>query len=75
MGPFGCIPMIKALFPETKTACVDKVKTLAKLHNKAFSTLLQELERQLKDFKYSMINILLRAKDWRTHQNTVKPYI
>ncbi|KAL5579644.1 hypothetical protein UlMin_012086 [Ulmus minor] len=56
MGPFGCIPMIKALFPETKTACVDKVTTLAKLHNKAFSTLLQELGRQLKDFKYSMLD-------------------
>ena len=54
LGPYGCSPLFKALKPGNTGACFEELTTLVKLHNKALSKVLLELQSQLKGFKYSM---------------------
>ena len=54
LPPWGCIPYIKAQIPGNTGACMEKLTTLVKLHNRALSKVLPKLESQLKGFKYSM---------------------
>ncbi|KAF5466291.1 hypothetical protein F2P56_016233 [Juglans regia] len=51
LAPLGCFPLLKAI---NAGECVDKITALVKLHNKALPHVLQELESQLKGFKYSI---------------------
>lgn len=58
MQPLGCLPCKREITPKTGNngACEKEITTLAKLHNKAFSEVLEKLERQLNGFKYSITN-------------------
>lgn len=56
VGPLGCLPMIKAVYPELNGSCVKNFLTHANLHNKALSIALKKLERQLLGFKYSIFD-------------------
>ncbi|KAF5466297.1 hypothetical protein F2P56_016238 [Juglans regia] len=51
LAPLGCLPLLKVI---NAGECVDKITALVKLHNKALPHVLQELESQLKGFKYSI---------------------
>ncbi|XP_010270696.1 PREDICTED: GDSL esterase/lipase 5-like [Nelumbo nucifera] len=53
LGPLGCVPALRALKPENKGRCLEEALTLSKLHNKALSNLLRELESQFPELKYS----------------------
>ena len=54
LPPAGCAPYIIALIPGNKSACMEELTILAKLHNRALSKVLLKLESQLKGFKYSV---------------------
>ncbi|KAE8077002.1 hypothetical protein FH972_015612 [Carpinus fangiana] len=58
MQPLGCLPSKRETTSKTGSigACEEEITTLAKLHNKAFSEVLEKLERQLNGFKYSITN-------------------
>jgi thiamine pyrophosphokinase len=58
MQPLGCLPCKRETTSKTGStgACEEEITTLAKLHNKAFSEVLEKLERQLNGFKYSITN-------------------
>ncbi|KDO45746.1 hypothetical protein CISIN_1g016962mg [Citrus sinensis] len=51
--PLGCLPAMKVLFPGSTSPCVEDAQEFVQLHNKALSELLQELEGELKGFKYA----------------------
>ncbi|KAI9162619.1 hypothetical protein LWI28_028995 [Acer negundo] len=54
--PLGCMPSMKVLIVPGSTSgnsCQEDGTELAKLHNKALSASLQELERVLEGFRYS----------------------
>ncbi|KAJ4717684.1 GDSL esterase/lipase [Melia azedarach] len=51
--PLGCIPGMKVLLPGNRGCCVEEAQELVRLHNKALSRLLQELETQLQGFRYA----------------------
>ena len=53
LGPLGCIPGMKLLVSGSTSSCVDKATTLAHLHNKALSIVLQKLENRLEGFKFA----------------------
>lgn len=57
VGPLGCIPLQRALDTGSNGSCSGKVTSVLKLHNTALSKALQELESQLKGFKYSYHNL------------------
>lgn len=44
---------MKVLFPGSTSPCVEDAQEFVQLHNKALSELLQELEGELKGFKYA----------------------
>ncbi|KAG7997302.1 hypothetical protein I3843_01G205100 [Carya illinoinensis] len=54
LAPLGCTPLFKAI---NAGECEEKITTLVKLHNKALSHVLQELESQLKGFKHSITDL------------------
>ena len=54
MSPLGCLPLARALIPGNTGACKQELTTLAILHNKALSEVLQKLENELSGFKYSI---------------------
>ncbi|KAJ4717727.1 GDSL esterase/lipase [Melia azedarach] len=51
--PLGCLPTTKATVPGSTGSCLEDASQLARLHNKALSEVLQELESHLKGFKYA----------------------
>lgn len=51
--PLGCIPAMRVLFTGSTSPCVEDAQEFAQLHNKALSKLLEELEGELKGFKYA----------------------
>ena len=56
MSPLGCLPLARALIPGNTGACKQELTTLAILHNKALSEVLQKLENELSGIKYSIID-------------------
>lgn len=54
--PLGCIPFVKILDQGSNGSCFEEATALAELHNRELSLALQELERQLKGFKYTNFN-------------------
>ena len=52
MAPLGCFPLLRAINPGN--TCNQELTTLAELHNKALSEVLQKLENDLDGFKYSI---------------------
>ncbi|TXG68207.1 hypothetical protein EZV62_003142 [Acer yangbiense] len=56
VGPLGCYPMIKQMYPELKGSCSSKFLSHAKLHNKALSNALKKLSNKLPGFKYSILD-------------------
>ncbi|XP_044495306.1 GDSL esterase/lipase 5-like isoform X2 [Mangifera indica] len=70
LPPLGCFPTIRILKPETNGSCLEEVSSLAKLHNKALSKLLYNLEKQSKEFKYSLFdfNSSLRKRMKHPHK-------
>ncbi|CAJ1949509.1 unnamed protein product [Sphenostylis stenocarpa] len=53
VGPIGCLPAIRVLVNNGST-CLEEFSAIGRLHNIALSKRLQELEKQLKGFKYSI---------------------
>ncbi|KAG5227347.1 GDSL esterase/lipase [Salix suchowensis] len=51
----GCLPSLRAVKQEQTgvSGCMDEATMFAKLHNRALSKALEELERQLEGFRYS----------------------
>ncbi|CAK7338950.1 unnamed protein product [Dovyalis caffra] len=51
----GCLPSLRAVKMANtgRSGCMDEATLLTKLHNRALSKTLKELERQLEGFKYS----------------------
>ncbi|XP_020228390.1 GDSL esterase/lipase 5 [Cajanus cajan] len=58
LGPLNCLPLLRrSINGTTIDACLKgEASTLARLHNNAFPEILQNLEKQLKGFKYSILN-------------------
>ncbi|KAL5755477.1 hypothetical protein ACOSQ2_020226 [Xanthoceras sorbifolium] len=56
VGPLGCYPMIKQMYPELNGSCASRFLSHAKLHNKALSNALKKLSNKLPGFKYSILD-------------------
>ncbi|EEF27798.1 zinc finger protein, putative [Ricinus communis] len=56
VGPLGCYPTIKFLFPEMNVSCIETFLTHAKMHNEALSNALKTLQEQLPGFKYGIFD-------------------
>ncbi|KAI9119693.1 hypothetical protein K1719_009082 [Acacia pycnantha] len=56
LGPLGCTPFVRALVKGSEDLCREEVSALVKLHNTVLSVEIQKLEKQLKGFKYSLLN-------------------
>ncbi|KAJ0007984.1 hypothetical protein Pint_29425 [Pistacia integerrima] len=54
LDDLGSLPLIRAIVPGSSGSCLESVSELAKLHNKALSEVLRELESQLTGFKYAI---------------------
>ena len=67
MGPLGCTPLVKALVNGTESLCREEVSSLLKLQNTVYSVEIQKLEKQLKEFKYSLYNFYDTAFDVISH--------
>ncbi|CAL0317979.1 unnamed protein product [Lupinus luteus] len=52
--PLGSLPGTKIIQSERNDSYLHELSSLATLHNKALSMILLQLEKQLKDFKYSL---------------------
>ncbi|XP_022749109.1 GDSL esterase/lipase 2-like isoform X2 [Durio zibethinus] len=63
LGPLGCIPGMKLLVARNTSSCLEKVTTLAHLHNKALSIALQKLENQLEGFKFANHNFYTSSSE------------
>ncbi|KAJ0074952.1 hypothetical protein Patl1_33828 [Pistacia atlantica] len=74
LPPLGCFPTIRILKPETNGSCLGKVSSLAKLHNKALSKLLYNLEKQSKGFKYSLFDLNSRLRKRMKHPSKYGMY-
>lgn len=55
MPPIGCSPAVRILVNNGST-CFEEFSAIARLHNNALSKRLHELEKQLKGFKYSVMD-------------------
>ncbi|KAK0597305.1 hypothetical protein LWI29_023870 [Acer saccharum] len=56
IGPLGCIPAVKSFDSKLGSACADEVSSLARLHNRYLSIVLNKLESHLPGFKYSIFD-------------------
>ncbi|TXG60339.1 hypothetical protein EZV62_014912 [Acer yangbiense] len=56
VGPLGCIPAMKTIDPKLGSACADEASSLARLHNRYLSIVLNKLESHLAGFKYSIFD-------------------
>ncbi|KDP36046.1 hypothetical protein JCGZ_10012 [Jatropha curcas] len=56
VAPIGCLPMMKQTFNCTPDQCAQGPLQLARQHNLALSKALDKLQRNLKDFKYSIFD-------------------
>ncbi|XP_065869461.1 GDSL lipase-like [Euphorbia lathyris] len=56
VGPLGCYPTVKAMFPQVNGTCVRTFLVNANLHNRALSQAMNKLETQLPGFKYSIFD-------------------
>ncbi|CAK7338924.1 unnamed protein product [Dovyalis caffra] len=58
LAAIGCVPALRALKLTTTggSGCMDEVTVLAKLHNRKIHKAFEELEGQLKGFKYSIFD-------------------
>lgn len=66
----GCLPGMRIIKPEINKngrSCFQRVSALAKLHNKALSNLLSQLEKQLNGFKYSLFNLHGSLRERKNH--------
>ncbi|KAK0595575.1 hypothetical protein LWI29_008015 [Acer saccharum] len=63
----GCLPALRIIRTEDNGRCLKKVSSLAKLHNKALSKLLFDLNKQLKGFKYSIFDMNRRLRERMNH--------
>ncbi|CAK9183781.1 unnamed protein product [Ilex paraguariensis] len=63
LGPLGSLPGIRALEPENNSEVMTEITHLLKLHNKALSKTLRNLETQLKGFMYSNFNFYTAASE------------
>ncbi|KAH7565668.1 hypothetical protein JRO89_XS09G0242300 [Xanthoceras sorbifolium] len=63
----GCFPGMRIIRTEDNGRCLKEVSSLAKLHNKALSKLLFDLNKQLKGFKYSIFDMNSRLRQRMNH--------
>ncbi|GLT59461.1 hypothetical protein SLA2020_322760 [Shorea laevis] len=63
VGPLGCVPTIKMMYPEFNGSCVRNFMVHAKLHNKALSNALKKLSTELPGFKYSIFDYYTALED------------
>ncbi|KDP36037.1 hypothetical protein JCGZ_10003 [Jatropha curcas] len=56
VAPIGCLPMVKQTFNCTPDQYAQEPLHLARQHNLALSKALNKLQRDLKDFKYSIFD-------------------
>lgn len=59
--------IIKPEINKNGRSCFQRVSALAKLHNKALSNLLSQLEKQLNGFKYSLFNLHGSLRERKNH--------
>ncbi|KAM7254428.1 hypothetical protein ACFE04_003808 [Oxalis oulophora] len=53
----GCLPGMRIIGADSRGSCLAEASSLSKLHNKELTELLIKLEKQMKGFKYSIINL------------------
>eukprot|EP00257_Ricinus_communis_P012415 XP_002534586.2 GDSL esterase/lipase 1 [Ricinus communis] len=56
VGPLGCYPTVKAMYPQLNGSCVGTFLTNANMHNKALSNTLKKMEGQLPGLKYAIFD-------------------
>ncbi|KAM6585453.1 hypothetical protein CsatB_012455 [Cannabis sativa] len=54
---FGCLPGLRVTNQDGNYKCIEEASSLANLHNKALSKLLNKLSKQLKGFKFSLYDL------------------
>jgi len=60
LGPLGCQPHVRFTLKD-KGLCVKELQDMLVLHNAEFSKLMQQLESQLPEFKYSVYDFYSSA--------------
>ncbi|TXG68204.1 hypothetical protein EZV62_003139 [Acer yangbiense] len=55
-GPLGCLPAMKTFDSKLGSACAEEPSSLARLHNRYLSIVLNKLESHLPGFKYSIFD-------------------
>lgn len=63
LSPIGCLPWVRAFDSPRTNDCAKDLVEIAKQHNIALSQVLQRLESQLKDFKYSTHDFFTSLSD------------
>ncbi|KAK9231732.1 hypothetical protein WN943_021971 [Citrus x changshan-huyou] len=56
VGPLGCLPMIKQMYPQLNWGCNNDLLIVARMHNRALSNVLKKLALKFTDFKYSIFD-------------------
>lgn len=56
VGPLGCLPMIKQMYPQLNGGCNNDLLIVARMHNRALSNVLKKLALKFPDFKYSIFD-------------------
>lgn len=56
VGPLGCLPMIKQMYPQLNGGCNNDLLIVARMHNRALSNVLKKLALKFTDFKYSIFD-------------------
>ncbi|KAL5583393.1 hypothetical protein UlMin_015835 [Ulmus minor] len=64
--PLSCVPLLRT-HEGQNGACLDQITPFVELHNKEFSKLLQKLQRELKGFKYSLLDVYTFLKERMDH--------
>ncbi|KAF2300903.1 hypothetical protein GH714_018129 [Hevea brasiliensis] len=54
VGPYGCAPYSRAL--SGSGGCLEEATALVKLHNRELSKVLEDLQKELKEFDYSILD-------------------
>ncbi|KAI9160036.1 hypothetical protein LWI28_004491 [Acer negundo] len=55
-GPLGCMPAMKTIDSKLGSACAEELNSLARLHNRYLSIVLNKLESHLPGYKYSIFD-------------------
>ncbi|KAK7259076.1 hypothetical protein RIF29_24672 [Crotalaria pallida] len=67
LPPLGCLPGTRILPSEGNGSCIQELSFLASLHNQALYGVLLQLEKQLKDFKFSLYDFNTDVTEMMNH--------